>query len=51
MAADKILIVDDDAAVLKMLTKVVKSNGLDSDAVESGEEAFIIVILLMEFSR
>lgn len=43
MAADKILIVDDDAAVLKMLTKVVKSNGLDSDAVESGEEALSLL--------
>lgn len=39
MATDKVLIVDDDTAVLKLLAKVVKSNGLDCDTVESGEEA------------
>lgn len=39
MAAEKVLIVDDDPAVLKLLAKVIKSNGLDCDTVESGEEA------------
>lgn len=36
---DKILIVDDDKAVLKMLYKVVTSNDLEADVAESGEEA------------
>ncbi len=39
MITDKILIVDDDTAVLKLLCKVVRSNGFDCDTVESGEEA------------
>ena len=39
MTTDKVLIVDDDTAVLRLLCKVVRSNGLDCDAVESGEEA------------
>ncbi len=39
LMADRILIVDDDKAVLKMLYKVVTSNGLDADTAESGEEA------------
>ena len=39
METEKILIVDDDTAVLKLLTKVVKSNSFDCDAVKSGEEA------------
>lgn len=43
MATDKILIVDDDTAVLKLLAKVVKSNGFDCDAVESGEEALSLL--------
>lgn len=38
MTTDKILIVDDDTAVLKLLTKVIKSNNLDCDTAESGEE-------------
>ena len=36
---DRILIVDDDDAVLSVLEKIVKSNGFQADAVESGEEA------------
>jgi len=35
----KILIVDDDKAVLAMLNKVIQSNGFDADLCESGEEA------------
>lgn len=41
--ADRILIVDDDLAVLKMLCKVVKSNGFDTDTAESGEEALQLI--------
>lgn len=37
--ADKVLIVDDDAAVLALLEKVIRSNGLLADAVESAEKA------------
>ncbi len=37
--ADKVLIVDDDEAVLTMLYKVIKSNGIEADTVSSGEEA------------
>lgn len=36
---DTVLIVDDDEAVLTMLYKVVKSNGLEADTVSSGEAA------------
>lgn len=36
---DAVLIVDDDLSVSKMLYKVVKSNGLEADIAESGEEA------------
>lgn len=43
MITDKILIVDDDVAVLKLLAKVVKSNGFDCDAVESGEKALQLI--------
>ena len=35
----KILIVDDDEAVLTMLYKVIRSNGIEADTVASGEEA------------
>lgn len=38
--ADIVLIVDDDAAVLTMLSKVIRSNGLSADCVESAEKAF-----------
>lgn len=38
---DAVLIVDDDLSVSKMLYKVVKSNGLEADIAESGEEALL----------
>ena len=34
-----LLIVDDDEAVLTMLYKVIRSNGIEADTVASGEEA------------
>ena len=37
--ADTVLIVDDDQAVLTMLYKVIKSNGIEAETVSSGEEA------------
>ena len=37
--ANKVLIVDDDDAVLTMLYKVIKSNGIDADTCSSGEAA------------
>ena len=37
--ADRVLIVDDDEAVLTMLYKVIKSNGIEADTVSSGESA------------
>ncbi len=37
--ADIVLIVDDDAAVLALLNKVIRSNGLLADCVASAEEA------------
>lgn len=37
--SEKVLIVDDDAAVLRLLCKVVRSNELDADTAESGEDA------------
>ena len=37
--ADSVLIVDDDKAVLKTLYKVIRSNGLEADTAENGEEA------------
>ena len=43
--ADKVLIVDDDQAVLNMLSKVMKSNGLDSDSASGGEEALQLLSL------
>lgn len=36
---DTVLIVDDDLSVSKMLYKVVKSNGLEADVAETGEDA------------
>ncbi len=39
--ADTVLIVDDDSAVSTTLYKVIRSNGLEADMVESGEEAII----------
>ena len=35
--ADTVLIVDDDEAVLTMLYKVIRSNGIEADTVASGE--------------
>lgn len=37
--ADIVLIVDDDAAVLTMLSKVIRSNGLAAECVQSAEKA------------
>ena len=37
--ADTVLIADDDEAVLTMLYKVIKSNGIEADTVSSGEAA------------
>ena len=39
MAMDKVLIVDDDASVSRMLYKVLKSNGLEAVTADSGEAA------------
>lgn len=36
---NKVLIVDDDDAVLNMLYKVIRSNGIDADTCSSGESA------------
>lgn len=36
---NKVLIVDDDDAVLNMLYKVIRSNGIDADTCSSGEAA------------
>ena len=36
--ADRVLIVDDDAAVLSLLTKVIRSNGLDAECSQSAEQ-------------
>jgi len=36
---DSVLIVDDDPVVLNMLQKVIQTNGLDADGVQSGESA------------
>ena len=41
--ANKVLIVDDDDAVLNMLYKVIKSNGIDADTSSSGESALEMV--------
>ena len=37
--ADKVLIVDDDAAVLALLNKVIRSNGLEADCAVNAEGA------------
>ena len=37
--SDKVLIVDDDEAICKMLSKVMDSNDLESDIAMSGMEA------------
>ena len=41
--ADIVLIVDDDISVSTMLSKVVQSNGIESDVASSGEEALKIL--------
>lgn len=41
--ADKVLIVDDDPAICKLLEKVMKSNELDPTIVMSGKEALDII--------
>lgn len=41
--ADKVLIVDDDAVICKMLQKVMDSNELDSDVAHSGTEALSLL--------
>lgn len=43
MATDKILIVDDDIAVQKVLKKVIISGGMEPIAVSSGEEALALL--------
>lgn len=40
---DTVLIVDDDQAVLTMLYKVIKSNGIAADTAESGEDALSLL--------
>ena len=40
---NKVLIVDDDDAVLNMLYKVIKSNGIEADTCSSGESALDLV--------
>ena len=37
--ADKVLIVDDDISICKLLEKVMHSNELDTEVAESGKEA------------
>ena len=37
--ADRVLIVDDDAAVLALLNKVIRSSGLEPECAQSAEEA------------
>lgn len=41
--ADKVLIVDDDPAICKLLEKVMKSNELDPTIAMSGKEALNII--------
>ena len=41
--ADPVLIVDDDTAVLTILYKVIKSNGLEADTASSGEQALALL--------
>ena len=43
MMNDLVLIVDDDPSVSKMLYKVIKSNNLEGDVAESGEEALQMI--------
>lgn len=41
--ADRVLIVDDDEAVLTMLYKVIKSNGIEADTASNGRTALDLV--------
>lgn len=41
--ANTVLIVDDDTAVLTILYKVIKSNGLEADTASSGEQALALL--------
>lgn len=41
--ADKVLIVDDDPAICKLLEKVMKSNGLETTLAASGAEALSVL--------
>ena len=41
--ANHVLIVDDDEAVLTMLYKVIKSNGIEADTASNGEKALDLV--------
>ena len=41
--ADKVLIVDDDAAVLELLNKVIRSNGLEAECADSAEKALSLL--------
>lgn len=43
MAEDLVLIVDDDKAVLNMLYKVIRSNGISAHTAESGEAALRLI--------
>ena len=43
MAGEKVLIVDDDAAVRKVLYRVISSNSMDCSAAASGEEALTLL--------
>ena len=42
MADEKILVVDDDAAVRKILFRVLTSNGMNCTLASSGEEALVL---------
>ena len=41
--SDTVFIVDDDTAVLTILYKVIKSNGLEADTASSGEQALALL--------
>lgn len=43
MAGEKVLIVDDDAAVRKVLYRVISSNNMDCSSAASGEEALSLL--------
>ena len=40
---DRVLIVDDDKSVIEILYKVIRSNGIQADLANSGEEALSMV--------